>query len=120
MFLTVNSTAGFERDLKILARSEQKLVLRRVQEYRDMIMSSGGRIPRAGLYRPHAIRLKNGFTSSLSVLRAQADIQIILTVDEDPLFNQIIITVLRAVRSKDLKSAFDSVARSLYQNQISE
>jgi hypothetical protein len=112
MFITENSTATFKADWQRFTPSAQRRIRRSIS-----IFTSGDLSARS-LYRPHAIKLKNGLTSSLYVLRVDSDIRIILAVDEDPLFNRVIITLFRVVTREKLESAFDSVAKLLYRDQL--
>jgi len=56
--------------------------------------------------------------SSLYALRVNKDIRIILTVDDDPLFDQILITLLHVVRHSNLNKVFNGIAESIYQNTL--
>ena len=67
--------------------------------------------------RPFPFHLKGGFNSSLYSLRAGRDIRLILAVDDDPVFEQILVTLFRLVRHDDERS-YRSVARLLYNNHI--
>ena len=42
----------------------------------------------------------------------------ILTVDDDPIFGQIIITLMKLVRHSDIEKGYKSVMESLYQNRL--
>ncbi|AUB34373.1 hypothetical protein COO91_00193 [Nostoc flagelliforme CCNUN1] len=41
-----------------------------------------------------------------------------MTVDEDPIFGQVIFTLFRVVKHDDLDKAYKSVAESLYQGLL--
>jgi hypothetical protein len=41
-----------------------------------------------------------------------------LSVDEDPIFGQVIFTLFRVVKHDDLDKAYKSVAQSLYQDLL--
>jgi hypothetical protein len=43
---------------------------------------------------------------------------VILTVDEDPIFGQVIFTLFRVIQCDDLEQAYKSVAESLYQDLL--
>lgn len=60
--------------------------------------------------------MPEGLDSSLYVLRASPQIRVILTIEEDPLFDQKIVTLFRVVRHDDMDRAFNSIAESLYQH----
>ncbi len=50
------------------------------------------------------------------MLKVSQKLRVILTVDEDPIFGQIIFTLFRAIQHQDLNKAYNSVAESLYQD----
>lgn len=56
--------------------------------------------------------------SSLYLYRVSNDLRIILLFDEDPLFDQVIVTLLRVVLRKDAEKTFKSIGESLYQKNI--
>ena len=57
----------------------------------------------------------NGYESSLYVLKVSEKLSVILTVDEDPIFDQFIVTLFRVVKYDKLNRAYQTVAESLYQ-----
>ncbi len=59
-------------------------------------------------------RLAGGIDASLYVLPVD-DIRILFTVDEDPVFEQLTVTLLRAVREDEFENASASVIQDLYQ-----
>jgi predicted RNase H-like HicB family nuclease len=68
--------------------------------------------------RPLPIHLKGGFSSSLYSLRAGRDIRLIMAVDDDPVFRQILVTLFRVVRQDEVGRSYRSVAHLLYRNRI--
>jgi hypothetical protein len=58
--------------------------------------------------------LPRGLESSLYVLRVDEDFRLVFATDEDPIFDGIIITLLRVVSHEELESALASLAQSLY------
>jgi hypothetical protein len=72
----------------------------------------------ARVQRPPSVELKGGFTSSLYSLRAGRDIDIIMAVDDDPVFGQTIVTLFRVVSHDKQEQSFRSIARVLYRNPI--
>jgi len=58
--------------------------------------------------------LPRGLESSLYVLRVDEDFRLVFAADEDPIFDGIIITLLRVVSHEELESALASLAQSLY------
>lgn len=58
------------------------------------------------------------YESSLYVLKASQKIRVILSIDEDPIFNRVVLTLFRAVRHDDLDAAQKDIAESLYQGLL--
>jgi hypothetical protein len=60
-----------------------------------------------------------GIDASIYVLPVE-DWRIVFTMDEDPLFGQLIVTLLRVVRSDDLEHAIASLIQLLYRDLASD
>ncbi|KAM3101281.1 hypothetical protein ACKFKF_09010 [Phormidesmis sp. 146-12] len=60
----------------------------------------------------------NGYESSLYTLGVSQKLSVVLTIDEDPIFGQVIFTLFRSVNSHDLDRAYKDVAESLYQELL--
>ena len=69
-------------------------------------------------HRPLQIQLKNGLRSSLFSLRVGRDIRLVLTVDDDPVFGQTLVTLFRVVPYDELERAYRSIAQRLYRDQL--
>jgi Txe/YoeB family toxin of Txe-Axe toxin-antitoxin module len=57
----------------------------------------------------------NGYESSLYTLKVSQTLRVILTVDEDPIFDQVIFTLFRVVNLVDVPMTYQAIAKSLYQ-----
>lgn len=55
---------------------------------------------------------------SLYTLKVRPDIRAILSVDEDPIFDQTVITLRRVTRHDNLIKTLDGVAQSVYQEVL--
>ena len=60
----------------------------------------------------------NGYESSLYVLRVSQKLRVILAVDEDPIFDQVIFTLYRVVKRDNLDKEYQGIAESLYQELL--
>jgi hypothetical protein len=72
----------------------------------------------AKLQQPLAIHLKDGLGPSLYSLRVGRDIRVILTIDDDPIFARMLVTLFRVVRRDELAQAYRSTAHLLYRDLI--
>ena len=114
MEIKFDITRPFEKDLKKLGAREKDRVVVAIDRYAatfDSVLD----VSTQHIYRPHKINMPEGLESSLYVLRVSSQIRVILTIEEDPLFDQKIITLFRVVKHDDMERAFNSIAESLYQ-----
>src|SRR5262249_8438021 len=68
-----------------------------------------------GLTQPCPANLANGFKSSLYAFKVSASLRVIFAVDDDPIFGQTLVTLLRVVRQQELSKAYQQTATALYQ-----
>jgi Txe/YoeB family toxin of Txe-Axe toxin-antitoxin module len=113
--LLFESTSKFEEDLERFNNQERSKIIEKLNK-RCATLKNGFKTFSKKV--PLKIVLNNGSQPTLYSLRIDRDIRIILTVDDDPLFDQIIITLIRVVHVKDLEVVFRSIAESLYQKDI--
>ncbi|WP_017301729.1 hypothetical protein [Nodosilinea nodulosa] len=114
MDVLIESTRGFEKDLDRLSNDEKTLTVEKINECANLFLTQ-----KAGIYKklrrlPHFAEL-NGYESSLYTLKVSQKLRMILTVDEDPIFEQVIFTLYRVVKHDDLNNAYQGIAESLYQ-----
>ena len=115
--VTEQTTPEFRDDLRRLStenRARIETALRRSYE----LLRKDRRSFFARAKRPHAIYIKGGLTSSLYAFPVGRDIRLIMSVDDDPVFAQTLVTLFRAVRQDELGRAYRSIAERIYSNQI--
>lgn len=117
MELVFKSTRQFDKDLKKFSHLDRTFIVETINQYAQFFATDATLFYQK-VYRPVPINLKDGLESSLYVLKVQRYIRIILTVDEDPIFDQVIFTLIRTVHRENLEKAFLSMAKSLYQSEI--
>ncbi len=115
MDILIESTKNFEKDLSKLGPAERETVINKINECADLFLTNKSTVYHK-LHRLNLPSLANGYESSLYMLKASQKLRVILTVDEDPIFGQIIFTLFRAIQHQDLNKAYNSVAESLYQD----
>ncbi len=105
--MTVNFqiTKNFEKDLKKFGTDDKHIITDCINTYCS-ILAQKGKVRTRQLYQPYQIELRGNFDSSLYVLKVTRKIRVILTIDEDPLFNQFIITLLRIVSTDEAERAY--------------
>jgi len=116
MELLFESTKSFEKELSKFSGSTKNKIVEKLNCYCSLLESEDKSLFYKNAYQP--IRFKGRSDSSLYALKIDRDIRIILTVDEDPIFEQIIITLLHVVRHSSLDKVFKGIAESLYQQRL--
>ena len=114
MDILIESTKDFENDLSKLSESERAEAVKKINDCASLFLTQ-----KAEVYRlPLSSSTLNGYESSLYTLRVSQKLSLILTVDEDPIFRQVIFTLFRAVKHDDLDKAYQGIAESLYQELL--
>ena len=117
MDVLIESTRGFEKDIAKLSEDEKAAAIQKINDCASLFPTQ-----KADVYRKlRRLRLSsnlNGYESSLYTLRVSQKLRVILAVDEDPIFEQVIFTLFRAVKYDDLDKAYQGVAESLYKELL--
>lgn len=117
MDILIESTKDFEKDLAKLNEDERAVVIEKINDCASLFPTN-----KVATYRKmHRLRLPslaNGYESSLYTLRVSQKLRVILAVDEDPIFEQIIFTLFRVVQHSELDKAYKGIAESLYQDLL--
>ncbi|MEH2298697.1 MAG: hypothetical protein V7K88_06470 [Nostoc sp.] len=117
MDILIESTRSFEKDLGRLSEEEKAAAVKKINDCASLFPTQ-----KADVYRKlRRLRLPsdiNGYESSLYTLRVSQKLRVILTVDEDPIFGQVIFTLFRVAKHDDLDKAYKGVAESLYQELL--
>jgi hypothetical protein len=111
------SVADFERDLARLAAAERQRVVKAINSKCPLWLKDR-RAAEKEFERPYRFPLWGELESSLCELRVGKDRRVILAVDDDPIFGQVIITLMRVVPTSERKGAYDELARLLYPGQV--
>jgi len=115
--ITEQTTPDFRRDLDRLSPEDRARVLEALRRGYELLRDN----PRsffAKARRPLPIHLKGGLSSSLYSLHVGRDIRLIMAVDDDPVFGQILVTLFRVVRHDQVERSYRSIAHLLYRNHI--
>ena len=117
MNVLFQATKQFEKDLQDLQADDAQLVISHLNRNCSLLKQDQAAFYRT-VNKPMAVLLKEGMDSTLYSMKVGHDLRILLAVDEDPLFDQTIFTLLRLVRHKDLSKAYKGIAESLYQSTL--
>lgn len=66
--------------------------------------------------QPVMMELGQGYESSLHTFEAAPDVHLVLAIDDDPIFGQVIFTLFRAVPGASLEQACRDVVQALYKS----
>ncbi len=117
MDILIESTNGFEKDIARLVESDKKIAIQKINDCANLFPTQ-----KADAYRKlHHLRLPtalNDYESSLYTLKVSQKLRVILTIDEDPIFEQIIFTLFRLIKHDEFDKALKGVAESLYQDLL--
>ena len=112
----IEITRGFDMDEQTLSKSDSKLVETAINEL--VKTTRKGEWPKK-LYRTHGVIFPQGILSKYSTLymyKVTTSHIVILTLDEDPLFNQRIIKLMRIAKREESTEIFNNVANLIYSN----
>ncbi|WDD36642.1 hypothetical protein PQG02_36645 (plasmid) [Nostoc sp. UHCC 0926] len=117
MDVLIESTRRFEKDLAKLSEDEKATAIQKINDCASLFPTQKADVYRK-LRRLPLLSYLNGYESSLYTLRISQKLRVILAVDEDPIFGQVIFTLFRVVKHDDLDKAYKDVAESLYQELL--
>lgn len=117
MDVLIESTRGFEKDLDRLSEDEKAVTVKKINDCASLFPTQKTDVYHK-LRRLPLFSDLNGYESSLYTLKVSQKLRVILAVDEDPIFGQVIFTLFRVVKHDDLDKAYKVVAESLYQELL--
>jgi hypothetical protein len=115
MDILIESTHNFEKDLSSLTEGKKEIAIQEIERYAELFPTQKADVYRQ-LHQPSLSSFLDGYDSSLYTLKISEALNVILTVDEDPIFGQVIFTLFRAIQHDNLDKAYKSVAEALYQD----
>ncbi|AHJ27118.1 hypothetical protein PN465_23035 [Nodularia spumigena CS-584] len=115
MDILIESTKDFEQDLEQFSNTEKFKIIKKLNRYVELL-SIDTNLFYKNSTQLRNIRLNENYDSSIYSLRINEQIRIILTIDDDPIFDRTVITLFRAVKAEDATKAYNSVAETLYQD----
>lgn len=115
--ILIESTKSFEDDINDLPVEIKNVVVQKINDCTALFPTQKVDVYRK-LRRLQLNSNLNGYESSLYTLKVSPQIRVILTVDEDPIFRQVIFTLFRVVKHDELDRAYCKIAESLYQSMV--
>jgi hypothetical protein len=117
MSIIFQSTEKFEKDIKSFQAKERERIISNINLYCSTVETDPA-LFRQHSFRPLQLILRDDLASSLYVLRIDQDIRVILTLEDDPLFDRTVVTLLSVVRHHAVETVYREVAESLYQGCV--
>ena len=117
MRLEFLTTEAFKKDLDQLEEPSRSRVVQSI-DHRGQLAISHREDFHKGLMRPGVKKLAGGLDSSLYVMRVGKDLRVILALDDDPIFDRTMVTLLRVVKSDKAEDAYTKTARALYSERL--
>ena len=115
MNLMFNLTEDFENDLQKFDEATCAKITERVNLVAQEWMNDKKAFARHAR-RPCAVKFGNGYESSLYAVRVDPNVRLLLTIEDDPIFDQIIVTLMRVVGRAELRESYNTVSEALYCN----
>ena len=115
MEILIESTKEFEQDLEKFTNREKFKVIKKLNRYVELISKNKNLLENQA-FKLKDIKFSAEYDSSLYALIIDKNLRIILTIDDDPIFDTTVVTLFRVVSTEDASKAYSSVAESLYQD----
>ncbi|MGK7924587.1 MAG: hypothetical protein AB4290_04910 [Spirulina sp.] len=119
MDIFIESTQEFENDLAGLGSEERTEISDRINDFIALFRDRQVEGDRK-LLQPRLPALTRDYESSLYILPISPRLNLILAIDEDPIFRQIVFTLFRAIAPQEAGRIYQQIAKSLYQDFLSQ
>ncbi len=117
MGLEFLTTEAFKQDLDQLKEPSRSRVIQSINR-RGQLAITHREAFHKGLMRPGVKKLAGGLDSSLYVMRVGKNLRVILALDDDPIFDRTMMTLLRVVQRDKTEDAYHKTARALYGERL--
>ena len=114
MDVRIDIDKKFDKDLKKISSLDQNTIAKKINQVVELLKDNQN--TSSHLNKIHKFHFGGNLDSSLYVLKINKDLRIILTSEEDPLFDEHILTLLRIVKHDDLDKTFRGLAESFNQS----
>ncbi len=114
MEVIINISESFEKDLNNFSSEKQAFVKKKINHLISLIKE--GNSTHNHLHKLKEINLIQNLESSLYIFNIDKDIRIILTSENDPLFEEHVLTLFRLIYKKDLDNSYQKIVSSLYKS----
>ncbi|MCW3109389.1 MAG: hypothetical protein JWQ09_3895 [Segetibacter sp.] len=113
MQIEFDITKQFDEDIKNLTLDDREKVTEKIN-YISTSLLNGKTAFLENSFIPYLFKLKNGLESSLFLIKADENKRIVASVDEDPIFEKISLTLFRLVDQQDAEEAYKQIGKEIY------
>lgn len=117
--LVFESTESFEKEIRFFNNEQRLLIINEINNYFNLLLSNQEKFYHH-IEQPLQFKLENDYESSLYVLTVKDNFKLIFTLDEDTIFEQIIITLFRLVKENEAIKVYQETGDLLYQDFLLE
>jgi len=117
MEIVFESTEDFNRSLARFSGPEQSIITDEVEGWVPLLLTEKGFRERR-LHQFCQFNLRNNYGSSLYSFIVNYYLRVILTIDEDPLCDRLLVTLFDVVESREAAVAYKRVGDSIYRTLI--
>jgi hypothetical protein len=115
MDILIESTKSFEQDLERFTNKEKFNIIKKMNRYFE-ILSIDKNLFYKNSEQLRNIKLNHNYDSSIYSLKVCPRLRVILTIDDDPIFDSTLITLFRVVNAENAVQAYNAVAETIYQD----
>ncbi|WP_016950493.1 hypothetical protein [Anabaena sp. PCC 7108] len=115
MDILIESTKDFEKDLEQFTDTEKFRIIKEMNCYFELLSSENNSFYQNS-EQLRNIKLNHSYDSTIYSLKINDTQRIILTIDDDPIFGCILVTLFRIVNAEDAQKAYNAIAEFIYQD----
>jgi len=115
MDLEFHITQSFDNDIKSLSEDRRNKITDEINLVSGSLLN--GRtafMDKASM--PHIFNLKGGLDSSLYLVKVDDEKKMVVTVDDDPIFDKVSLTLFRLINDGDAEQVYKEVGEQLYKS----
>ncbi len=116
MKLKIKNNSSFTRKFKKLPETEQNQINLHIKKLANSFQN-GKTYFNNHISQPYQFALKNNLDSSLYASKVSQDIRVILSIDEDPLFNNLEVNLFDIANKNEEETIFRRVGESIYRSE---
>ena len=115
MELEFRITQSFEQDMQNLSADQQNKLKDKINFVSGSLLNGKSAFMQEASM-PHIFNLKGGLDSSLFLVRLNDEKRMIASVDDDPIFDKVSLTLFRLVDREDADKVYKEVGEQLYKS----